>query len=204
MFSVIRSRFCVTAVLWVLLLSSCTPIEPLAPPPTPTPIAVNSSRTDPWVSIDSRSERVTVHRSGSPDIIFENAAFGAAGVKQKARRGDDVTPTGRYTIGWISKQSRFFQFIGLNYPSLADAQRGLQNGTINQSVFERIAKAHARGATPPQDTPLGGMIGLHGVGRGSLEIHRLVNWTAGCIALENDQIRRLATMLSPGVEVEIR
>jgi murein L,D-transpeptidase YafK len=147
---------------------------------------------------------MTVYRDGKELAVFDNIAFGAAGVKEKQRVGDDVTPRGTYTVGWIRKESKFVHFIGLNYPSLADAERGYRNGVIGRATFERIKQAIERGKTPPQDTPLGGQIGIHGVGRGSLEIHRLANWTAGCIAIEDHQIRRLARIVSVGMRVEIR
>lgn len=159
---------------------------------------------DPWIEIDSRSETLTVHRPGREPVTLRELAFGAAGVKEKRRMGDDVTPRGTYTIGWIRTESKFVHFIGLNYPSLADADRGLASGVIHRGAYERIKRAHAAGATPPQDTPLGGFIGIHGVGRGSMEIHRLANWTAGCIAIDNQQIRKLRDLIHIGMRVEIK
>ncbi len=157
----------------------------------------------PWVEIDSRAKRLTVHRPGESPVVFEGVAFGAAGVKEKRKQGDHVTPRGRYTIGWISRRSKFLYFIGLNYPSVEDAQRGYQNGVITEATFSHIQKSHVGGATPPQTTPLGGYIGIHGIGKGSLEIHRMANWTEGCIALDNKQIAKLITLVSPGMRVEI-
>ena len=156
-----------------------------------------------WVEINSRAKRLTVHRPGESSVVFEGVAFGAAGVKEKRKQGDHITPKGRYTIGWISKRSKFLYFIGLNYPSVEDAQRGYKNGVITEATFSTIQKSHTGGATPPQTTPLGGHIGIHGLGKGSLEIHRLANWTEGCIAVDNDQIRKLITLVSPGMRVEI-
>jgi murein L,D-transpeptidase YafK len=173
---------------------------------TPQPTIVNDALKRPmaaWVEIDSRAKRLTVHRPGDSDVVFEGVAFGAAGVREKRKQGDHITPKGRYTIGWISRQSKFLHFIGLNYPSIEDAQRGYKNGVITEATFSRIQRSHAGGATPPQTTPLGGHIGIHGVGKGSLEIHRMANWTEGCIALDNDQIRKLITLVSPGMQVEI-
>jgi murein L,D-transpeptidase YafK len=139
-----------------------------------------------------------------PPVVFTHLAFGAAGVKEKRRMGDDVTPRGIYTIGWIRSESKFVHFIGLNYPSLEDADRGLASGVIHRGAYDRIKRALEIGATPPQDTALGGFIGIHGVGRGSLEIHQLANWTAGCIALDNQQIRRLARLIHIGMRVQIK
>jgi murein L,D-transpeptidase YafK len=169
-----------------------------------TPKIIEPKRTDPWVLIDSATDQLIVYRRKDPPIVFNNIAFGAAGVKDKLRSGDDVTPRGTYTIGWIKRESKFATFIGLTYPSLADAERGYQRGVITQATFEQIRDAHTQGRIPPQNTRLGGFIGIHGVGKGSLDIHRIANWTAGCIAVENRQIEQLVKLVGPGTHVEIR
>lgn len=163
-----------------------------------------AERTDPWILVDSAQDRMVINKKGTAPIVFHNIAVGAAGVKEKLRRGDDVTPRGTYRVAWIRRQSKFMHFIGLNYPSLADARRGLESGRIDRHTFERIKYAHARGEVPPQDTPLGGFIGFHGVGKGSLEVHRMANWTGGCIAVENAQIKQLTDIVRLGTVVEIR
>jgi murein L,D-transpeptidase YafK len=125
-------------------------------------------------------------------------------VKEKTKAGDDVTPRGTYSVGWFKQSDRFVHFIGLTYPSREDAARGYSNGIIDQRTYARILSALDRGQLPPQDTRLGGLIGIHGVGKGSLKIHRIANWTAGCIAVDNQQIRELKKLLTVGMRVEIR
>ena len=190
----------------LLLLIGCfsSSSNDVAKQDLPPPKLAEPKKTDPWVLIDSNAETLTVYRRDLPPVVFQNIAFGAAGVKQKLRSGDDVTPRGKYTVGWIQRRSKFATFIGLTYPSIADAQRGYQRGLITYATLEKIKSSHEQGEVPPQNTPLGGFIGIHGVGRGSLEIHRLVNWTAGCIALENGQIEELSRLVNPGTQVEIR
>jgi murein L,D-transpeptidase YafK len=168
------------------------------------PIVMEPQRSDPWILIESRAKRMTVYRKNAPPVVFEGVAFGAAGVKDKLRAGDDVTPRGMYTVGWIRKQSKFVHFIGLAYPSMVDAERGYQRGVIDNRAFERIKRAFDRQQIPPQDTALGGFIGIHGLGRGSPTIHRMANWTSGCVAVDNEQIRELSSLIKPGVQVEIR
>ena len=58
---------------------------------------------------------------------------------------------------------------------------------------------------PPQDTPLGGQIGIHGLGHGNPGIHNAgINWTSGCVALDNRQIEALRPWVKVGMRVEIR
>ena len=57
-----------------------------------------------------------------------------------------------------------------------------------------------------QNTPLGGAIGIHGIGEiteEKLEIHRTINWTKGCIALTNDEIDDLLHYIGVGTKVVI-
>ncbi len=174
---------------------------------TPSPHATatpRSGRAGIWILVDSQTEQLTLYQDGRPELVFDNVAFGAAGVGKKSERGDDKTPKGVFTIGWINRESKYVHFIGLNYPGVADAKSGLERGIIDRKAYDRINRAHASGLTPPQDTALGGMIGIHGVGRGSIEIHRVANWTAGCVAVDNQQIRRLTDKVQLGMVVEIR
>ena len=175
---------------------------PATPPAVSVPTREHTAGAR--VVVDSSSEKVTVFTEKGEKLEFENAAFGAAGVKEKMRRGDDVTPTGKFLITRVSYQSKYHIFIGLNYPRVEDAERGLQRGLIDKSTYVRIVEAHKKGRIPPQNTPLGGDLGIHGIGRGSAEIHEIANWTAGCIALTNQQVRALASVVSPGMSVEVR
>lgn len=157
-----------------------------------------------WLLIDSRQETLTVMKDTAPVEVFHNLAFGSSGVGKKQLRGDNVTPRGTFAIGWSNGSSKYYRFWGLTYPSVSDAADGLRRGYITQRQFEEISRAHELGLTPPQNTALGGQIGIHGTGRGSVDIHRFANWTNGCVALENEQVDKLARWIRPGMTVEIR
>lgn len=187
-----------------IMCGGCKDVEPPPVADSQPTQGKEEERSDPWVLIDSKSETVTVFSKSASPVVFQNAAFGAAGVKNKVKRGDDVTPVGKFLVTHISYASKYSIFIGLNYPLPEDAIRGLNAGIITQGVYNSIVSAHKAGRTPPQNSNLGGLIGIHGTGRGSPEIHSLVNWTAGCIALTNAQIRQLARLVKVGTLVEVR
>lgn len=199
-----KLSFAITAILFLPLFGCLGPNLPEPGDYPPRETATQAKTEEPWVLVDSGNDRLTVFLEGRPPLVFENIAVGAAGVKEKQRVGDDVTPRGTYTVGWFQPHSKFIHFIGITYPSRADAERGYREGTINRYTYERIIAALDRGELPPQDTVLGGLIGIHGVGRGSLSVHRIANWTAGCIAVDNSQIRQLFKLLKRGMKVEIR
>ncbi len=139
-----------------------------------------------------------------PITTFEKLAFGSGGVGMKVKRGDNITPKGTFAVGWVNGSSKFNIFIGLNYPNLEYAERAYRSGVIKEKAFLQIKDALNAGQTPPQHTPLGGYIGIHGVGKGSLEIHQAIDWTNGCVALDNGQITKLAKVVRKGMVVHIR
>jgi L,D-peptidoglycan transpeptidase YkuD (ErfK/YbiS/YcfS/YnhG family) len=60
------------------------------------------------------------------------------------------------------------------------------------------------GQIPPQDTPLGGQIGIHGLGSADARVHEFFDWTHGCIALTNSQIDHLSQIVDTGTLVKIK
>lgn len=170
-----------------------------------TASAAGSGADSPWLLVDTRADRITVMGTRGPLAVFDHIALGARGAGRKQRRGDELTPLGSFRVGWINPDSRFDLFIGLDYPNLEYARLALYDHRIDQATFERIRAALAQGRTPPQDTPLGGYIGFHGVGGGDARVHQAgFDWTSGCIAVSDEQIHRLAAWVRPGTRVEIR
>ncbi len=95
----------------------------------------------------------------------------------------------------------------LDYPNLLDAWYGYKNEVITATEFKEIATAFKNKQIPPQDTKLGGYIGIHGLGvttEQKILIHKGNNWTEGCIALTNEQINDLRQYVSIGTKVVIR
>jgi len=156
------------------------------------------------IFIDTKARTLEVMRGDRVIATFNDVAIGRYGKTYFKRRGDNKTPLGNFRIGWIGKESRFHRFLGLTYPDQDAADRALVDGRINEPQWQDIRRAHQAGKVPPQHTPLGGNIGIHGLGNGDLEIHRKYNWTNGCVALTNEQIDLLSSWVRIGTPVEIR
>lgn len=157
-----------------------------------------------WLLVDTQKMQLEVKRGEQTLAVFSNIAIGRSGAGFKNRRGDNITPLGDYKIGWINEQSQFHIFYGLTYPSVENAQEALRKGLISESEHDAIIYAHQHGRIPPQNTTLGGQVGLHGLGQGDEEIHNLMNWTHGCIALTNNQIDELDRWIVEGMRVKIK
>jgi murein L,D-transpeptidase YafK len=158
----------------------------------------------PWVLVDTAAHTVSVIKAGEVKATFAHAALGRGGVASVHYKGDGRTPLGTFRVAWVNRNSRFHVFFGLDYPNDNQAEIALQRNKIDIDTYYDIRKAAYQGALPPQDTNLGGYIGIHGLGHGNLALHRLANWTQGCIALTNDQIDRLAQWVDIGTRVVIR
>jgi murein L,D-transpeptidase YafK len=157
-----------------------------------------------WLLIDTEKLQLEVKRGDQTLAVLSNIAIGRNGAGVKNQRGDNITPLGEYKIGWINEQSQFHIFYGLTYPSVADARAALGKGLISVAEHDAIIYAHEHNQIPPQNTALGGNVGLHGLGKGDEKIHQSMNWTHGCIALTNNQLDELDHWIVEGMRVKIK
>jgi len=87
--------------------------------------------------------------------------------------------------------------------AINDANLAIIQKKISMKEYQSIIEAHQNGKVPPQNTALGGQVGIHGLGSKSLSIHQAINWTFGCIALTNQQIDELSKNIKLGTFVFI-
>jgi murein L,D-transpeptidase YafK len=149
----------------------------------------------PAVRIEKRARKLILLEQGKPIAEFP-IALGGAPEGDKEREGDRKTPEGDYYVCEKHPSRRFYLFLGLSYPVLKDAERGIKQGQISAAQYQAIQKAIESGTCPPWDTPLGGAIGIHGGGVGR-------DWTLGCIALRDEAVELLYVLLPVGTPVEI-
>lgn len=144
---------------------------------------------------------------GEKEIKRYQIAYGKGGKHNKKLLGDELTPEGHYRINHFKLDSKFTLFMQLDYPNQTDAWHAYRDKRISAETYKRIVKAISEGERPPQDTELGGYIGIHGMGKNdadSLDTHKYTNWTKGCIALTDNEILELKQYASIGMPVYIR
>lgn len=157
-----------------------------------------------WILIETKSHLLHVMAGEEEKEVFGGIAIGRKGAGLEKARNDDKTPIGEYRIGWVNENSKFRRFYGLTYPNLDNAKRAYRSGMIGESAFRAIMRASIIEEVPPQNTALGGQIGIHGIGAGDRRVHEEFDWTHGCIAMTNEQIDRLGPWLKKGTLVVIR
>ena len=164
----------------------------------------NVNANDIWIDVNTTEHTLIVMQGDNVEHVFDNIAIGRFGTTWHKKTLDDKTPLGDFRIGWINEKSRYYRFFGLDYPNRETAQRALEENVITEDTWLSILTAINQERTPPQNTALGGYIGIHGIGRGDPEVHDQYHWTNGCIALTNAQIDQLGKWLKPGIMVKIR
>jgi murein L,D-transpeptidase YafK len=143
-----------------------------------------------------KARRQLVLFSGKTPLKTYRIGLGLDPGPRKVRQGDRRTPEGTYTVCRKNPASAFYLSLGLTYPNAEDADRGLASGLISRAQHRSIHDAIAKGRCPLWNTRLGGEIFIHGRGSGS-------DWTWGCIALDDTDIKELYDQVPVGTPVRI-
>lgn len=144
-----------------------------------------------------KGERRLVLASGRTSLKEYRVGLGPVPAGHKEQEGDGRTPEGEYYVCTRLERSRFRHFLGLSYPGVSDAHRGLRTGLLSRGERDRILDAQRARKQPPWSTRLGGAVGIHGSGAGS-------DWTAGCVAVEDRDIDELFAVVGLGTPVTIQ
>ncbi|GHG82830.1 L,D-transpeptidase family protein [Pseudodonghicola xiamenensis] len=105
--------------------------------------------------------------------------LGFAPVGHKMFEGDGRTPEGTYRIDRRNPRSEFYLSVGISYPNTQDR-----------------ARAAAMGKSP------GGDIFIHG--QPLTYQPKKQDWTAGCIAVKNEEIEEIYAMVRDGTAITLR
>ena len=162
-----------------------------AAPPASLPESIPNARL-----VVHKARRELLFYSGEALLRTYRVGLGLKPVPPKEREGDRATPEGSYVVCMKNPQSEFLLSLGLNDPNAVDADRGLKSGLVTGPQHRAIVEAARTGSCPPWDTPLGGEIFIHGNGSAT-------DWTWGCVALDDDDIRELYPRIAVGTPVVI-
>jgi murein L,D-transpeptidase YafK len=135
------------------------------------------------IVVEKSRKRLSIFRDGK-QVKGYRIALGRNPLGAKQQEGDMKTPEAMYKIDSRNAQSNFHLALHISYPSDEDNQR-----------------AATRGVSAGSD------IMIHGIqnGRGWIgAFHRWKDWTAGCIALTDEEIEELWRVTPDGTTIDIR
>src|SRR5690554_219335 len=101
----------------------------------------------------------------------------------KLYEGDERTPEGDYTLDWRNSNSDFYKSIHISYPSAKDREM-----------------AENWGLDP------GGSIMIHGLPNGAGDMafaYTGLDWTNGCIAVNNQEMDEIWQLVNDGTPIRI-
>lgn len=149
---------------------------------TPPDMAAAHLQAD-QIIVDKSDYTLTLMRADKPLKTYP-IAMGGAPFGHKQFEGDERTPEGRYTIDWRNPNSIAHLSLHISYPNAQDTKY-----------------AQAQGRSP------GGNIMIHGAVNGWGWFGRILqtwNWTNGCIAVTNAQMREIWSRVPNGTAIEIK
>jgi murein L,D-transpeptidase YafK len=167
---------CLLVGLGFIAASLYSPSAPVPVPPPP-PLTGEIDR----IVIEKAARRMQLFQDGKP-VRSYRIALGFTPAGDKLRQGDGKTPEGEFIIDRRNDESAFHLSLGLDYPHPED-----------------IARAAKLGYAP------GGDIFIHGQPNALPDGLKIKgDWTAGCVALTNAEMREVWAVTPVGTMVEIR
>ncbi|ASL26795.1 L,D-transpeptidase family protein [Azotobacter chroococcum] len=141
---------------------------------------------------DARAELVVVNKAQRLLTLYDNGqplksypiALGRNPVGAKEYEGDKRTPEGSYRIDYRKANSGYYRALHISYPNAADTEAARKKGLS-----------------------AGGAIMIHGQRNGFGwigKLHRLSDWTLGCIAVTNREMAELWRAVPDGTPIELK
>lgn len=131
-----------------------------------------------------KSERKLHLQQRGETIKSYRISLGKQPIGAKQREGDLRTPEGFYWIDWRKTSDKYQLSLHISYPNARD-----------------LATARAAGERP------GSMIMIHGTPLDEQYpewFFHTLDWTEGCIAMKNDDMREIWDLVKDGTLIEIR
>lgn len=144
------------------------------------------------------------------DTVFiksYRAVFGRNHSSPKLAVHDKATPTGKYEVFDIDTNSVYGIFILLNYPNIYDITEALRRGIITEKEFNDLRFQFFYGSAINYNPAFTDSIGIHGTGKLNFILKNLpfaYNWTSGSVALSDENIWELASIIKKGTKVVIK
>jgi murein L,D-transpeptidase YafK len=150
-----------------------------------------------WAKSNLNIDEVRVYKSKHKmDILFQGhiiksyqVMLGRGGLAPKRKEGDNLVPEGKYILDYKNSESLFYKSIHISYPNYEDQRR-----------------ADEQGVEP------GGDIMVHGFPNHpkpffkfleKIGLIKLINWTAGCTAVENSEMDEIFENIEVPVPITI-
>lgn len=148
------------------------------------------------IVIEKEKRCLSVYDAEGQRLLHCRAALGKTPVGHKMCEGDGKTPEGAYFVCLKRENGKYGQSLGISYPSLTDANKAVSEGRLDAALLHLFEEAERETKRPPWGTILGGEIYIHAGGSDR-------DWTAGCIALDEADMKTVFALIELGDQVLI-
>ena len=131
-----------------------------------------------------KSKRLLMLMRDGEILKAYTVALGKQPNGHKTNAGDKKTPEGSYILDSRNSGSKFHKSLHISYPNESD-----------------ILNAQKLGVSPGGDIMIHGLpesLGIIG------KVHRIFDWTDGCIAVTNSEIEEIWQLVPDGTPIEIK
>lgn len=167
----------------VQLASAVAPTQ-LLPDEAAAPVDLSAVKAAKVVVYKSERRMDLLDRHGRPIRSYQ-VSLGKNPVGDKQQQGDNRTPEGLYNIDWRNPGSAYHLSLRISYPNKNDQWR-----------------ANRAGVNP------GGDIFIHGLPNGKgwkrWKYNKSRDWTNGCIAVYDDEMREIWNLVPDGTPILIK
>lgn len=158
---------------------------------------INATKSVSFTLVVKKSERkMYLYNDQAKLVKTYKIALGFTPTGTKIKQGDGATPEGDYYLTHKNPKSNYYLSLGVSFPNIKDADVGLKANLLTQAQHDAIVTAIHNQQKPPQNTRLGGDIFIHGGGTNN-------DWTWGCVALSNPDIKELFDLLPLKTPIKI-
>jgi murein L,D-transpeptidase YafK len=135
------------------------------------------------ILVEKASRVMSIFHKGTKLKTYK-IALGFSPVDHKEQEGDGKTPEGVYFVSHKYPNSQFYLALQVSYPNAHDKKNARKKGVS-----------------------AGGEIMIHGLGKtfswlGKSHVNN--DWTLGCIAVTNEEIKEIYDATATGTKIEIR
>lgn len=134
------------------------------------------------ILVEKNRRRLSLLKNGQVLKTY-SIALGREPLGHKIQEGDDKTPEGTFKIDYRNPKSNYHLALHISYPDEA---------AISKAREMRVSA--------------GGDIMIHGLRNGFGwigRLHRTFDWTHGCIAVTNEEIKEIGQCIADGTLIEI-
>ena len=135
------------------------------------------------ILVEKKLRTMSVYHQGKLLKTYK-VALGFAPIGHKEQEGDGKTPEGIYSVSAKYPNSQFYKALQVSYPNANDQKNARKKGVS-----------------------AGGEIMIHGLGKDFSwlgKLHVKNDWTLGCVAVTNEEIKEIYDAAANGTKIEIR